>query len=440
VLARAGVETTVYEGAETVGGGARTGELTLPGFRHDLCSAVHPMAASSPCFDSYALGDHGLQWIHSPVEVAHPLDDGSAISLERSLAGTARHLGEDGAAWERLLGPTVANWHDLRHDLFAPLTLPRHPFAMARFGLDAVRSARGLAESWFRGPRARALFAGIAAHSTMALEAPFSASFGLVLAAAGHAVGWPFPRGGAQSIADALAACLVANGGRVVAGHRVEELPEDPLVLADITPRQMLALAGNRLPEGYRRVLGRYQYAPGAFKLDWALDAPIPWTAPECALAGTVHLGGTLEEIAASEATHQGPPFVLLTQLSRFDPTRAPAGKHTAWAYCHVPNGSTEDRTQAIEDQVERFAPGFRARILARSVRGPVELERENPNLVGGDFNGGALTPRQLMLRPTASLYRTPVRGLYFCSASTPPGGGVHGMCGYHAARAALRR
>ena len=440
VLARSGCDTTVFEAAESAGGGARTLELTLPGFLHDVCSAVHPLAAGSPCFETFDLQAHGLTWIHSPAELAHPLDDGTAILLERSFAATAQSLDGDGPAWERLMGPFARQWAGLRHDLLAPLgQLPRHPLTMARFGLHALRSARGVAESAFRGERARALFAGIAAHSTMPLEMPFSASIGMVLAIAAHAVGWPFPRAGAQQITEALASCLRSHGGRIETGCRIGEPPDSPLVLADLTPRQMLLLAGDRFPAAYREALERYRYGPGAFKLDWALDGPIPWRSPECARAGTVHLGGTLPEIAAWESSHRGRPFVLLTQLSLFDPTRAPAGKHTAWGYCHVPNGSAMDMTVAIEDQVERFAPGFRSRILARSVRPPAALEQFNANLIGGDFNGGALNGRQLFLRPTRHLYRTPLKGLYFCGASTPPGGGVHGMCGYHAARAALR-
>jgi phytoene dehydrogenase-like protein len=440
MMARAGCPVTVFEGADCIGGGMRTAELTLPGFFHDICSAIHPMAAGSPCFESFNLPAHGLEWVHSPVAAAHPLDDGSAVLLYRSIADTARALGDDGAAWQRVFGPGAAAWRDLRHDLFAPLIrIPRHPLRMARFGLDAVRSTRGLAESAFRGERARALFAGISAHSTMRLEAPFSASFGMVMTMAAHAVGWPFPRGGSQRIAEALASCLRSHGGQIVTRNVVTVLPEEKIVLADVSPRQMVAIAGDRFPASYRDALARYRYAPGAFKLDWALDAPIPWRAPECSQAATVHLGGTLDEIAQWERTHTGRPFVLLTQTSLFDVTRAPAGKHTAWAYCHVPNGSTADMTAAIEDQVERFAPGFRDRILARSVRGPADLERYDPNLVGGDFSGGALHPKQLFLRPTPSLYRTPLDGVYLCSASTPPGGGVHGMCGYHAARAALR-
>ncbi|HXA51874.1 MAG TPA: NAD(P)/FAD-dependent oxidoreductase [Candidatus Acidoferrum sp.] len=439
VLARAGCPVTVFEGADCIGGGIRTAELTLPGFLHDICSAIHPMAASSPCFESFDLPAHGLEWVHSPIAAAHPFDDGSAALLYRSIADTARGLGADGAAWARVFGPGAAAWSDLRHDLLSPLIgIPRHPIQMARFGIDAVRSTRGLAESAFRGAAARALFAGTAAHSTLPLDAPFGASFGMVLTMAAHAVGWPFPRGGSQRIADALAGCLRSHGGNIFTGNRVTVLPNEKLVLGDVGPREMLALAGDRFPASYREALARYRYAPGAFKLDWALDAPIPWRAPECLQAATVHLGGTLDEIAQYERTHTGRPFVLLTQTSLFDATRAPAGKHTAWAYCHVPNGSTVDMTAAIEDQVERFAPGFRQRILARSVRGPADLERDNPNLVGGDFSGGAMTPMQLFLRPARGLYRTPLEGVFFCSASTPPGGGVHGMCGYHAARAAL--
>jgi phytoene dehydrogenase-like protein len=428
VLARAGCAVTVLEASDTVGGGARSAELTLPGFVHDVCSAIHPMAACSPCFREFDLESHGLRWIQPGVPLAHPLDDGSAVLL-----------GEAGAEWDRLFRPLVKQWDKIRYDVVAPLGLPKHPLAMARFGLEALRSARGLADSRLRGVRERALFAGIAAHSALPLEAPLSASIGLVLGICGHTIGWPFPRGGSQRISDALASCLRAYGGEIVTGTRVTSLPDAPIVMADITPRQVLAIAGSRFPTGYRASLEEYRYGPGAFKMDWALDAPIPWRAKECERAGTVHLGGTLEEIAEWERSHSGRPFVLLSQHSLFDDTRAPRGKHTAWAYCHVPNGSTWDMTDAIEDQVERFAPGFRSRVLARSVRTPADLEAYNPNLIGGDFNGGSLSIGQFFLRPTRRLYRTPLKGLYFCSSSTPPGGGVHGMCGYHAARAALR-
>lgn len=428
----------MHEAAAQIGGGVRSAALTLPGFTHDVCSAVHPMAVSSPCFDLFPLAEHGLEWIDPPAPLAHPMDDGGAVLLERSLDATAAGLGADGAAWRRLMGPVARAWPQLRHDALAPLGIPRHPILMARFGMVALRPARPLAQSYFRGARARALFAGIAAHSIMPLEAPLSASFGLVLGAIGHAYGWPIPRGGAQRIADALASYLRSLGGEIVANSRVDSLPEG-LVMCDVTPRQFLALAGDRIPLGYRRSLERYRYGPGIFKLDWALDAPIPWRAAACARAATVHLGGTLEEIAEWEASNSGRPFVLLVQPSLFDPSRAPADKHTAWAYCHVPNGSTADMTDAIEAQVERFAPGFGARILARHAFTPATLERYNENLVGGDIVGGAMDLRQAFLRPNRHWYRTPIDGVYLCSSSTPPGGAVHGMCGYNAVQTALK-
>jgi phytoene dehydrogenase-like protein len=381
-----------------------------------------------------------LQWIQPAAPLAHPLDDGTAVMLERSVDATARNLGEDGAAWRTLMEPFAAAWPVLRGDLMAPLLrVPRHPLLMARFGMKALRSARGLAESHFRGARARALFAGIAAHSFLPLEAPASAAIGMALAVAGHGAGWPIPRGGSQRIADALAGYFRSLGGEIVTSQRVAELPDAPLTMCDVSPRQLLALAGARLPAGYRRSLEAYRYGPGVFKLDWALDAPVPWRAAECARAATVHLGGTFDEIAQYERTHRGAPFVLAVQSSLFDASRAPAGKHTLWAYCHVPNGSTEDMTQAIESQIERFAPGFRSRILARTAQTPAEIELHNANLIGGDITAGANDLRQTIFRPTPSLYRTPLAGVYLCSASTPPGGGVHGMCGYHAARMALK-
>jgi phytoene dehydrogenase-like protein len=338
------------------------------------------------------------------------------------------------------VGPLADAWPRLRHDVLAPPHLPRHPLPMAKFGLHAVGSARALAEAHFRGPRARALFAGLAAHSALPLEAPPSAAIGLVLAIAAHAGGWPFPRGGAQRISDALAGYLQSLGGEIRAESRVTTLPDDSMVMCDVTPRQLLALAGGRFPDAFGRALARYRYGPGAFKMDWALDAPIPWRAPVCARAGTVHVGGTLEEIAEWEARHSGRPFVLVAQPSLFDHTRAPAGKHTAWAYCHVPNGGTVDMTDTIESQIERFAPGFRARILARHVLTPAALELLNPNLVGGDISGGAMDLRQCLLRPTRLLYRTPLAGVWLCSSSTPPGGGVHGMCGFWAVKRACAR
>jgi phytoene dehydrogenase-like protein len=438
-LARAGCQVTVYERAAQIGGGVRSAELTLPGFVHDVCSAAYPMALSSPAFEQLPLAAQGLEWIHPEAPLAHPMDDGAAVMLERSVDATARNLGPDGEAWRGLMEPLVESWPRLRHDVLAPLHFPRHPLLMARFGMQAIRSARGLAESRFRGPRARALFAGIAAHSALPLEARPTAGVALALAVPGHAVGWPFPRGGAQRISDALAACLRALGGEILTVSPVTALPDAPIVMCDITPRQFLSLAGGRLPAPFRNSLAGYRYGPGAFKMDWALNGPIPWTARECARAGTVHLGGTLEEIAAWESRHAGRPFVLLVQPTLFDATRAPAGKHTAWGYCHVPNASTADMAGAIEAQIERFAPGFRSRILARSVLTPAALEQLNPNLVGGDFNGGSIDLDQFFLRPTRRLYRTPLKGVYLCSSSTPPGGGVHGMCGYYAARSFLR-
>jgi len=439
-LARAGLEVTVHEAAAQIGGGARSAELTLPGFLHDVCSAVHPLAISSPCFEQYPLHTHGLEWIQPDIPLAHPLDDGSAAVMERSIDATCANLGADGEAWRRLLEPLAAGWSGLRHDVLGPQPrLPRHPFLLARFGLGGLRPARALAESTFRGPRARALFAGIAAHSVLPLETRPSAAFGLILAAAGHAAGWPIPKGGSQRISDALASYFLSIGGQIQTESRIETLPDAPIVMCDITPRQLLALAGDRFPKSFRRTLARYRYGPGVFKLDWALDAPIPWRAGVCRRAGTVHVGGTLEEIAQWESNHTGKPFIILTQPSLFDASRAPEGKHTAWAYCHVPNGSALDMTEAIESQVERFAPGFRSHILARHIFTPAQLEHYNPNLVGGDIGGGSVDLGQMFLRPSRWQYRTPLDGVYLCSSSTPPGGGVHGMCGYHAAARARK-
>jgi len=449
-LARAGCSVLVIEAKDTVGGGTRSARLTLPGFVHDVCSAIHPLAVASPFFCTLPLADHGLEWIHPPAPLAHPLDDGTAVVLEHSIEATGETLGPDANAYRQLMAPLVARWDQLAVDLLGPLPLPpRHPLILARFGLRAIRSARGLANSQFQGERARALFAGMAAHSMLPLEQGLSAAFGLTLGIAGHAVGWPFPHGGSQRIADALASYLRSLGGEIVTGWGVEsidELPPARATLFDVTPRQLLHIAGHRLPRGYRRRLARYRYGPGVFKIDWALDGPIPWKAEACQRAGTVHLGGTLEEIAASERAvwrgeHPEKPFVLLAQHSLFDPTRAPAGKHTAWGYCHVPPSSTFDMTGRIEAQIERFAPGFCDRILARHTMSPARLEQYNPNYIGGDINGGVQDLWQHFTRPAPRLvpYRTPARGLYICSSSTPPGGGVHGMCGYHAARVVLR-
>jgi phytoene dehydrogenase-like protein len=449
-LARAGLSVRVLEAHDTPGGGTRTLPLTLPGFLHDVCSAIHPMAVASPFFSQLPLAEHGLAWAHPGAPLAHPLDDGTAAVLERSVEDTAAGLGEDADAYRRLMGPLVEAAAHLFADLLGPFRIPRHLFTAARFGLSALWSARRLAERRFRGPRARALFAGLAAHSVLPLERPPSAAVGLMLGLAGHAVGWPFPRGGAQRIADALVSYLRSLGGEVVTGRRVaavEELPPARAVLFDLSPRVVLNIAAGRLSGSYRRRLGRYRYGPGAFKIDYALSDPIPWAAADCGRAGTVHVGGTLGEIAAGEQAvwageHPERPFVLVAQCSPFDPTRAPPGRHTAWAYCHVPNGSAVDMTDRIEGQIERFAPEFRDCVLARAVRGPAAMEKDNPNYVGGDINGGVQDLWQLFTRPVASLdpYATSDPRLFLCSASTPPGGGVHGMCGYFAARSVLRR
>ena len=438
LLQRAGRRVVVYEGANEIGGGARTCELTLPGFLHDVCSAVHPLAAGSPCFERLPLQQFGLEWVHPAAPLAHPFDDGSAVLLERDMEATCAGLGLDGPAWRALMEPFVEVWPDLREGILAPLRLTKHQLPMARFGIKALRSAGALACGCFQGSRARALFAGMAAHSFLPLEERPSAAFGLVLGITAHAVGWPVARGGSGRIAHALAGYFRSLGGEIRTNSPVTVLPAAPVVMCDVTPRQFLTLAGDYLPSGYRRSLARYRYGPGAFKLDWALDGPIPWRTQECLRAGTVHLGGTLEEIAAWESSFKGRPFIILTQPSLFDSSRAPEGRHTAWAYCHVPNGSAEDMTEAIEAQIERFAPGFRSRALARHAMSPADLERHNPNLVGGDINGGRMGLRQLFTRPTHRLYGTPLKGVYLCSSSTPPGGGVHGMCGYFAARAAL--
>ena len=448
-LAQAGRAVTVFERNATLGGGCRSEELTLPGFVHDTCSTVHALALASPFLGSLPLAEHGLELVHPGVPLAHPLDGGRAAILERSVADTARGLGADARAYRRLLEPLVRNGEALVSEILGPLRPPRHPLVMVRFGLDAVRSARGLLRSRFDEDPARALLAGCCAHSMLSLRTPASAAFGIVLAMSAHWVGWPVARGGSQRLADALAGHLRSLGGSVETAHRVEtldELPRGGPTLLDVTPRQLLAMAGDRLPSGYRRRLGGYRYGPGIFKLDWALEGPIPWTAAEVARAGTVHLGGTLDEVVWSEeevtsGRHPERPFVLLVQASRFDSSRTPEGRQSAWAYCHVPNGSSRDMTSAIEAQVERFAPGFRDLILARSAMGPAEVEAHNPNYVGGDINGGVQDLRQLFTRPVARPvpYSTPLPGVFICSSSTPPGGGVHGMSGYWAAKAALR-
>ena len=448
VLARAGLRVRVHEAQSTIGGGTRSAELTGPGYVHDLCSAIHPLAIASPFFASLQLDRYGLEWIHPGMPVGHPLDDGTAVALTRSLDETAANLGGDASAYRRIVAPFAARFDDLLDDVLGPVThWPRHPLLLARFAARAVLPASRLP---FRGERARALMAGLSAHSFLPLTAPLTASFTLIFAAAAHSSGWPLPRGGSQRIADALAGCLRAHGGEIVSGVRIESLDQlgpSRAVLFDTSPAILEQVAADRLPPRYRRALRRFRRGPGVFKLDYALAGPVPWRAPECRQAGTVHLGGRFGEIAAAEETvarggHPERPFVLVAQPSLFDPSRAPPGKHTLWAYSHVPNGSTVDMTSPIEAQIERFAPGFRDLILARAVTRPADVEARNANCAGGDISGGAYDGLQFLMRPMPRFdpYATPAKELYLCSSSTPPGAGVHGMCGFHGGRSALSR
>ena len=450
VLAQRGIKTLLLEAEETIGGGTRTAELTLPGFRHDVCSAVHPMAQVSPFFRTLPLADHGLGWAHAPFAFAHPLDDGTAAALAISIEATAARLGADGAAYERLMRPLASHAYDLFAEVFRPVVhLPRHPFLLARFGLSGIQSALHLVKR-FRGAAARALFAGCAAHSILPLEWRGSAAAALMMMLPGHVDGWPVAIGGSSAISVALASYFRSLGGEIRTSVRVGSIGDVPkcrAIVFDVTPRQLAAIAGDVLPRGYTRRLQRFRYGPGVFKIDWALDGPIPWTATECREAATVHAGGTFEEMAVHERAVwekrvTDRPFVLVAQQSLFDGTRAPAGKHAGWGYCHVPNGSTDDMTEAIERQIERFAPGFRDRILARHTMNTRQLEAHNANAIGGDIAGGANTLLQLIARPFLSMnpYATPNERIYIGSSSTPPGGGVHGMCGYWAAMAALKR
>jgi phytoene dehydrogenase-like protein len=449
-LAQGGARVLVLEAAATPGGGTRTAELTLPGFRHDVCSGCHPMGVLSPFFRTLPLEAHGLTWLRPEISVAHPLDGQPAVLLQRSLEATSHGLGADAPAYQRLLRPLLADPHGLLADLLAPLRFPAHPWAMLRFGLAGVRSAEGLARGRFEGERARALFGGCASHAVLPLDRLLTGALGLVFCLTAHVEDWPVAKGGSEAITLALGSLLRSLGGRIETGRRVRslaELPPTRVVLFDTDPAQLAAIAGPALPEGYLARLGRYRYGPGVFKLDWALDGPIPWKDPAVLRASTVHLGGTLEELAASEAAvwrgeHPERPFVLVVQQSQVDPGRAPAGQHTGYAYCHVPAGSTVDCTAAIEGQLERFAPGFRDRVLARHAMTAADFARYNPANVGGAITGGVADWPQLFTRPVARLdpYRTPNPRLYICSSSSPPGGGVHGMCGYHAALSVLRR
>jgi phytoene dehydrogenase-like protein len=449
-LAQKGHSVLVVEGHDTVGGGCRTLPLTLPGFHHDMCSSIHPMVKISPFLRTLPLAEHGLQWIDPPTPCAHPFDDGAAAALETSVDATAETLGEDGPAYRKRVGPLVECSDHLFDDLLGPPRFPRHPISALRFGRAAIKSVQGLCDSWFTGPKARALMAGLGGHAVLPLDHRPGAAIALMLGLSGHAVGWPAPRGGAQSLADALAGYFRSLGGEIVTGRRVNalsDLPPNRAILFDLSPKQIIALAADRLTPRYRRKLEKFRYGPAVFKIDYALREPIPWRAEACRRAGTVHVGGTFEEIAASERAMWfgeacAKPFLIVTQPGRFDPTRAPAGKSTAWAYCHVPHGSTTDMSGPIESQIERFAPGFRDCVLARCISTPADIERYNPNYVGGDIAGGAMTLWQTFARPVASLnpYATSDPALFICSASTPPGGGVHGMCGFAAAKAARRR
>lgn len=453
-LARQGWRVLLLEAKATVGGGMRTAELTLPGFQHDICSAIHPLGMGSPFFQNLPLADYGLRWLQPDLPLAHPFDDGTAVAaatavaVHQSLDETAAQLGKDGHTYRRLFAPLVSDWQKIAREFLGPLRPPRHPLAMVKFGLRALWPTTTFTKALFRTERARALFAGLAAHAIMPLEWPLTAAFGLMLGTLAHRVGWPLPQGGSQSIANALAAFFTDLGGEIVTNQEVKSLADLPparAVLLDVTPRQLLAMAGDNLPPGYRRQLQQYQYGPGVFKVDWALREPIPWRAEACRRAGTVHLGSTLAEIAHSERlVWQGKvaerPYIIVTQQSLFDDTRAPAGQHTGWAYCHVPHGSTQDLTAVIEAQIERFAPGFRDTILARHTMNTQDFQRYNPNYIGGDINGGVQNWRQLFTRPVPrwNPYTTPLANVFLCSSATPPGGGVHGMCGYHAAHALL--
>ena len=450
VLAEAGKSVLVLEANDTIGGGCRTEQVTLPGFHHDICAAIHPMGIVSPLLRRLPLDKFGLKWVHAPAPLAHPFDDGSAAVLHRSLTATGETLGPDADAWAQLMQPFLKDPDAFFADILKPVRIPNHPFKMSRFGAIGLQSCAAVVRSRFKGAKARALFGGCAAHSFLALDALGSASFGLVLALVGHATDWPCAQGGSQLIVDSLAAYVRSMGGEIETGREVKtlgDLPPARAVLFDVAPRKLEQIAGDGLPRSFRQQLTRFRRGPGVFKIDWALSGPIPWTARECLQAATVHVVGPFEELLASEdAAANGRiaerPFVLVTQQSLFDRTRAPEGRHTGWAYCHVPNGATTDMTDRIERQIERFAPGFRDLIMARRTMSPADIEAHNANMIGGDIGGGANDLSQFLFRPTFrwNPYTTPNPRLFLCSSSTPPGGGVHGMCGYWAARAALKR
>jgi phytoene dehydrogenase-like protein len=448
-LAETGRSVLLLEAKESIGGGTRTAELTLPGYHHDICSAVHPLGLGSPFFRRHDLAQYGLEWIQPDLPLAHPFDDGTAAALHRSIDETAGTLEQDGPAYRRLIAPLTRDWQKIIHEFLGPLRFPRHPLAMTRFGIPALLPASTLAHLLFKSQRGRGFFAGLAAHSILPMERSPSASFGLMLAILGHGVGWSIPKGGSKSIAQAMAAHFRALGGKIETNHPVHSLkalPKTNIIMLAVTPRQFIEMAGNEMPGRYRRQLEKYRHGPGVFKLDWALSEPIPWTNSDCRRAGTVHLGSTLDEIAASErAVWRGDntdkPYVIVVQSSLFDACRAPDGRHTVWAYCHVPHGSTLDRTAAIESQIERYAPGFKETILARHAMTTHDFQQYNPNYIGGDINGGVQDLGQLFTRPVIrpNPYSTPLKGVYLCSSATPPGGGVHGMCGYYSAKSALK-
>ncbi|WP_342646240.1 NAD(P)/FAD-dependent oxidoreductase [Mucilaginibacter sp. CSA2-8R] len=448
LLQQQGLRVLIIEGKESIGGGLRTAELTLPGFKHDICSAIHPLGANSPFLTKLPLAQFGLEYIYPDVAAAHPLDDGTAAMLTHSVNDTARHLGVDEQAYLKLVQPLIKSWNAIAPDVLGPLHWPKHPLAMAQFGAKALLPATALAKL-FAGTPARALIAGMAAHAIQPLGNLTTAAIALVLLAQGHIKGWPLPKGGSQQIANAMAGYFKSIGGKIetrIFISNMSQLPSAHAVLFDVTPRQLLQIAGHRFSWVYKKQLARYRYGMGVFKIDWALNEPVPFTAPECRRAGTLHLGGSFEQIASSELStskgnHPEQPYVLFAQQSLFDNSRAPKGKHTAWAYCHVPHGSEKDMTHIIESQVERFAPGFKQCIIARSTMNTRQMEEYNPNYMGGDINGGQLDIAQLFTRPALrwSPYRTSAKGVYICSSSTPPGGGVHGMCGYYAAKRALK-
>ncbi|WP_194774478.1 phytoene desaturase family protein [Pararhodonellum marinum] len=448
-LQQQGLGVLLMEGKPTIGGGMRTLELTLPGFAHDICSAIHPLAVSSPFFKKLPLEKLGLEWIHPPILASHPLEEGEAALLLTSLQDTANRLGKDKEAYLNTFGPMVEDWEKLLGDFLAPLKIPNHPILLAKFGLKALRSAEGLGKSVFQTEKAKGLWAGMAAHGMMPLNKMTTAAIALVLMSSGHHKGWPIPKGGSQSLANALLDHFKNLGGEVQTGQfisKMDQLPTHKAVVFDLTPRQLMDIAGDQFSRLYKWQLNRYRYGMGVFKMDWALKAPIPFLNMETRKAGTVHLGGKLQDIADAEAQtwqgkHPEKPYVLLAQQSLFDPTRAPKGQHTAWAYCHVPNGSTRDMTEAIENQVERYAPGFKDLILAKSTFNAQEMQAYNPNYIGGDINGGVLDLGQLYTRPALRMspYRTSAKGIYLCSSSTPPGGGVHGMCGFYAAERVIK-